>query len=102
MSGKRICLRPAYSNEIRNGVFSTESKRWQKRLEKYLGKNSNGRSWQNNDFSRRCKLKSEFGECVYDSKFEHRRPNNFSLQNNSKEHWEVKIIHIQAVAAEGT
>ena len=27
---------------------------------------------------------------------------NLSLQNNSKEHWEVKIIHIQAVAAEGT
>ena len=27
---------------------------------------------------------------------------NLSLQNNSKEHWEVKIIHIQAVVAEGT
>ena len=27
---------------------------------------------------------------------------NLSLQNNPKEHWEVKIIHIQAVAAEGT
>ena len=38
VSGKRICLRPAYSNEIRNGVFSTESKRWQKKMEKYLGK----------------------------------------------------------------
>ena len=39
--------------------------KWQKKLEKYL--------WKNSNFSRQCKLKSEFGECVYDSKLEHRR-----------------------------
>ena len=72
-------LRPAYNDEIQNQCVSLEyflrkANDGKKKLKKNLWKNSNGKSWQNNDFSRRCKLKSEFWECVYDSKFEHRRP----------------------------
>ena len=39
-------------------IYSRENYSWQKRLEKYLGKNSNGRSWQN-----LCRQKSHRSCC---------------------------------------
>ena len=86
-SGNEIARKYPYELEWKTHLFTSCIQQWNskwsifygeqtlaKKLEKYLWKTSNGKSWQNNDFSRRCKLKIEFRECVYDSKFEHRRP----------------------------